>query len=85
VTWFVHCYIHFVNNTEGHINSVFKLQKQTISNQFAHCTQMRKQKAQKVAKKAKLFLSSLQPFAPFASLYSANGIYGGLQLHVREG
>jgi hypothetical protein len=46
---------------------------------------MRKQKAQKVAKKTRTFLPSLQPFAPFASLYSANGIYGGLQLHVREG
>jgi hypothetical protein len=85
VTWFVHHYIHFVNNTECHINSVFKLQEQTISNQFAHCTQIRKQKAQKVAKKTRTFLPSLQPFAPFASLYRANGIYGGLQLRVREG
>jgi len=38
VTWFVYCYVHFVNNTQYHIYSVFKLQEQTISNQVAHCT-----------------------------------------------
>jgi hypothetical protein len=32
-----------------------------------HLRNREKQKAQKVAKKAKMFLSSLQPFAPFAS------------------
>jgi hypothetical protein len=31
------------------------------------------------------FFATFCAFCAFASLYYANGIYGGLQLHIREG